>query len=150
MKRAIRIGELLTEVKAEVAHGEWIPWVEENLVFGQREAQRYMRVAANATRVSHFDSLREAVSLLAEPKEEEHADESDVQTSAAPSSPDPAGLESVRDKTASLADLQSARQEYAHGDKIPSSGNLQDAYRDSAQIESLTGQDRCVRMGKEE
>ena len=52
VKRAIRIGELLTEVKAEVAHGEWIPWVEENLVFGQREAQRYMRVAANRTRVS--------------------------------------------------------------------------------------------------
>ena len=98
VKRAIRIGELLTEAKSEVAHGEWIPWVEENLVFGQREARRYMRVAANRTRVSDSDSLREAVSLLAEPKEEEPAaDESDVQTSAAPSSPDPADIAPVLD-----------------------------------------------------
>ena len=115
VKRAIRIGELLTEVKAEVAHGEWIPWVEENLVFGQREARRYMRVAANASRVTHFDSLREAVSLLAEPKEEEPADESGGSASC------------TADKYRKL---------YIYRDKIPSSGNLQDAYRDSAQIES--------------
>jgi len=70
VQRAIRIGEMLTEAKAQVQHGGWIPWIEENLVFGRREASRYIKVYANGTRVSHLDSLREAVALLAEPKDD--------------------------------------------------------------------------------
>lgn len=89
--RAIRIGELLTRAKSEVPHGSWIPWVDSNLTFGEREARRYMRVYANRTRVTDLaGSLREAVALLSEPKDDGADDESsnDVQTS--PAAVDPA------------------------------------------------------------
>lgn len=99
VKRAIRIGELLTEAKSEVAHGEWIPWVRDNLVFNERQAQKFIRINTNqsAHLIKDARTINEAVALLAEPKEEEPADESDVQTSAAPSSPDPADIAPVLD-----------------------------------------------------
>jgi hypothetical protein len=42
--RATEVGRLLTEAKELVGHGEWIPWVEANCVFGDRQARKYMRV----------------------------------------------------------------------------------------------------------
>jgi len=72
IKRAIQIGEILKRAKARLAHGEWFPWIKKNLTFAPRMAQNYMRVAANTKRVAHLDatSVREAVALLAEPKDE--------------------------------------------------------------------------------
>jgi hypothetical protein len=95
VKRAIRIGELLSEAKAEVAHGEWIPWVEENLTFGQDMASKYMRLYRKQERVLDFGatSIREAVALLAAPKDEPE----DVQTSTQPSAPDPSDIAPVLD-----------------------------------------------------
>ncbi len=68
--KAIRIGELLSEQKASMKHGEWIPWVEENLPFDVREGQNYMRVFAhkeelNAKPVSH---LKGAIASLVKSK----------------------------------------------------------------------------------
>ena len=68
----LEIGQLLTEQKGALAHGQWLPWVEANLPFGRREASNYMRAygehrPANGKRVSHL-SLRETVGLLAAPK----------------------------------------------------------------------------------
>jgi hypothetical protein len=57
-----------------VRHGEWLPWLEANFDADPRTAQTYMRLAANATRVSHLGSVREAVALLAAPKQQEPAD----------------------------------------------------------------------------
>ena len=71
--RAIRIGELLTEQKTELQHGEWIPWVEENLPFGREQSARYMRiysnrdVLANVTCMSHLP-MNQAIQMLATPK----------------------------------------------------------------------------------
>jgi hypothetical protein len=39
---AIRIGELLTTKKGKLKHGEWIPWLEAEIEFPERTAQRYM------------------------------------------------------------------------------------------------------------
>ena len=44
VEAAVRIGKLLSEQKAELAHGEWLPWIEANLPFTDRTAQKYMRV----------------------------------------------------------------------------------------------------------
>lgn len=78
VKKAIEIGRLLTEQKAELAHGEWIPWVESNLAFGERQARRYMRIYENRTRVSDLDGpMRQAVALLAEPKDQPVEDQDD-------------------------------------------------------------------------
>lgn len=40
----IRIGEILTQIKAVLRHGTWIDWVESNLPFGLRQAQKYISV----------------------------------------------------------------------------------------------------------
>lgn len=43
--RIIEIGEKLISVKAALEHGEWLPWVEANLNFTPRTAQRYIGAA---------------------------------------------------------------------------------------------------------
>ena len=71
LKRAIEIGGLLTEQRLEMKHGEFIPWVEKNLPFDVRTAQRYMRVYRKKPELK-YDSvsyLTEAYSKLASRQE---------------------------------------------------------------------------------
>ena len=42
LTRVIEAGGILTELKASLPHGEFAPWVNDNLVFSMRTAQRYM------------------------------------------------------------------------------------------------------------
>ena len=69
IERAIRVGELLSEQKSELNHGEWIPWVEENLPFDRRQASNYMRVFSNQHELNGNSTshLAEAVQMLATP-----------------------------------------------------------------------------------
>jgi Protein of unknown function (DUF3102) len=54
--RAIACGELLIR-KAEVRqHGRWLDWVEANLSFGERQAQKYMRLAAHKAELANTNS----------------------------------------------------------------------------------------------
>jgi hypothetical protein len=71
--RYIKTGQYLAEAKAQVQHGEWAGWVEVNCRFGTRQASSYMRAYANrreqiGSAASDFDSLREAIAALAEPR----------------------------------------------------------------------------------
>ncbi len=64
---AAEIGEELLAVKAELKHGEFIPWVEQNCAFAYRGAAEYMQVARtkNAERRT-FDacsSIREVLAI---------------------------------------------------------------------------------------
>jgi hypothetical protein len=43
LAKAVRIGELLTEQKGSLKHGQFTPWIESNLPFTDRTAQNYMR-----------------------------------------------------------------------------------------------------------
>lgn len=43
LPKAIRLGQLLVEQKAELGHGEWLPWVKANCPFSDRSAQDYMK-----------------------------------------------------------------------------------------------------------
>ena len=43
LDKAIEIGGLLSGQKAELNHGEWLPWVNDNLPFSERLARDYMR-----------------------------------------------------------------------------------------------------------
>ncbi len=45
LEHAVQCGELLTEAKAAVAHGEWLPWLEKNTKIPKRTAQQYMALA---------------------------------------------------------------------------------------------------------
>jgi Protein of unknown function (DUF3102) len=65
---AIACGTALLEAKAMLPHGEWLPWLADNVDFGERTAQHYMRIARNPQRVSDLPSLRQAIADLAEPR----------------------------------------------------------------------------------
>lgn len=70
---ARRAGELLIQAKAAVPHGQWLPWLSENVTVGVRQAQRYMRLAqhpelANATSESHL-TLSGALAAITEPRD---------------------------------------------------------------------------------
>lgn len=69
VQHAIRAGELLTDAKAQVRHGEWLPWLEANFAGARQTATLYMRLAANGTRVFHLDSVRDAIAEIAPPRE---------------------------------------------------------------------------------
>ncbi|MDI7218835.1 DUF3102 domain-containing protein [Leptospira santarosai] len=70
---AIEAGEILSLKKKELNHGEFIPWVENNLTFKIRTAQRYIKIfekrdSINASTLTH---LEDAYKLLAGPLSEE-------------------------------------------------------------------------------
>ena len=80
LEKAIRIGEILTEQKQNLRHGEFTSWVENNLPFTVRTAQIYMRVYAERDRLkSETGSLldfKSASRLLIDhkgPKESVHS-----------------------------------------------------------------------------
>ena len=69
MEHAIACGNLLLEAKAQVGHGSWLPWIEANLTFGDRQARKYMRAANYADQIRHSNSdftLDNAMAMLAE------------------------------------------------------------------------------------
>ncbi|TGK36293.1 DUF3102 domain-containing protein [Leptospira andrefontaineae] len=73
VKFAIEAGEILTKKKAELKHGEFLPWVEENLTFKIRTAQRYLKIyesrdSINASALTH---LEDAYKLVAGPSTSE-------------------------------------------------------------------------------
>lgn len=61
---AVEAGKLLLQVKGEMKHGQFLPWLEKSVAVTPRQCQRYMaaaqgkpvpiRVEANATSVSHL------------------------------------------------------------------------------------------------
>ena len=67
---AVLQGQDLLRAKAALPHGQWLPWLARHCPrVGEREAQRYMRVASNPARVSDLvkaGSLRGALALLEE------------------------------------------------------------------------------------
>jgi hypothetical protein len=40
----VEIGKLLTECKAKLGHGEWLPWIEREFGWSDRTARNFMRV----------------------------------------------------------------------------------------------------------
>ena len=72
LEKAIRIGELLTEQKQNLRHGEFTSWVENNLPFSDRTAQIYMRLYSERDRLKtemvSVLNLKSAYRLLIEHK----------------------------------------------------------------------------------
>jgi Protein of unknown function (DUF3102) len=68
IENAIRIGELLTEQKAVLKHGEWLPWLKANVQFTARTASNYLRVFENRLRLKSetISDLTDAYNALTE------------------------------------------------------------------------------------
>lgn len=67
-------GEKLIEAKANIGHGQWLPWVAEHLpMITERTVQNYMKVATHWGDLEKRNGvsglpLRDVLKLLAEPK----------------------------------------------------------------------------------
>lgn len=68
----LTIGRCLTEAKAVLPHGEWLPWLNEKVEFSESTAQRFMRLARDWSNPSTLTDLgaSKALALLALPPEE--------------------------------------------------------------------------------
>jgi hypothetical protein len=42
---AVQLAVALIELKAELGHGKWLPWVEESFPLGERMARNFMSLA---------------------------------------------------------------------------------------------------------
>src|SRR5215469_12503194 len=77
LQQALRLGELLLQAKAKVAHGRFGKWLEKNCELSERSAQRYMQLKEgwpkieawlkdNSATVADL-SLRKAEQIVAPP-----------------------------------------------------------------------------------
>ena len=51
IRLAIECGRLLTEQKAKMSHGEWMPWVEKNCCFTRMTAHRYIKLYSSVNTI---------------------------------------------------------------------------------------------------
>ncbi len=70
LEKAIRIGQLLSEQKQVLKHGEFIPWLEANIPFTDRTARNYMRLYRERDRIKTetVSDLKGAYALLTPPR----------------------------------------------------------------------------------
>lgn len=72
VEHARRAGELLTEARQSIPHGEWRRWVEAQCGISARTAQKYIRLHARWAEIAASDGARlginESLALIAEPK----------------------------------------------------------------------------------
>jgi hypothetical protein len=70
LENAIRIGQLLTDQKEELGHGEFIRWIKDNLPFTDRAARRYMGLwrYRDTLKSENVSDLSSAYQLLVEHK----------------------------------------------------------------------------------
>lgn len=66
------IGQRLIEAKAMLPHGEWLPWLNEQIDISERTAQKFMRLAREWTNPNTLADLgaSKALMLLALPEQE--------------------------------------------------------------------------------
>lgn len=81
VEHARRAGDALLQAKAEIGHGNWLPWFEKaGFTFAERTAQAYMRLAKEWPRLPEQKrnavadlSLRDAMKALAKPAKADKA-----------------------------------------------------------------------------
>lgn len=73
LDKAIQIGELLIQQKRALPHGEWIPWIQENLPFSDQTARNYIRLYLNRNELKSKNvlDLTTAYKALQQPKKTE-------------------------------------------------------------------------------
>jgi ParB family chromosome partitioning protein len=66
LEHALAAGAALAAAKAQLIHGEWLPWLSENFTGSERAAQLYMKVAANPHAVADLPepTLRKALEAI--------------------------------------------------------------------------------------
>jgi hypothetical protein len=75
--RAITAGELLIEAKAQLKHGQWLPWLRDHCQIPERTASHYMRLARHKDEIGNVADLtvRDAIDVLARSKDKADSEE---------------------------------------------------------------------------
>lgn len=60
MQHALRAGRELLKAKAMVPRGDWLNWVQDNIVIAPRTAQAYMRLAEKLPKMTALEAQRVA------------------------------------------------------------------------------------------
>ena len=60
----IEIGRRLIEAKAQLSHGEWLPWLKEKVDFSEASAQRFIRLAKEYSNPSPVTDLGASKALI--------------------------------------------------------------------------------------
>jgi hypothetical protein len=63
---AIRAGEILTQVKDRLDHGEFLPWIEQNCEFSQKTAWNYIALQRHSCKLVTVTNLQEAYREVAQ------------------------------------------------------------------------------------
>jgi hypothetical protein len=63
---AIRAGEILTQVKERMEHGEFLPWVERSCKFSRETGSRYMRLFEHQNKLVSVTNLQDAYKEVAQ------------------------------------------------------------------------------------
>ena len=58
LRHAMTAGSLLIEAKAQIPHGEWLPWLKDRCTISERTAQAYMRVSRSFNNLDDTKALR--------------------------------------------------------------------------------------------
>lgn len=68
----LEIGKRLLEAKAQLSHGEWLPWLRDKVDISERSAQVFMRLAREYSKSAEIADLgaSKALALLALPESE--------------------------------------------------------------------------------
>ena len=57
---AIRAGEILSQVKGRLPHGDFLPWVKVNCRFSDKTAEKYMALHIHSCKIESSSNLQEA------------------------------------------------------------------------------------------
>ncbi len=79
LEKALELGQLLSEAKASLEHGQWLPWLANNIRFSERTVQNYLRIYKNRDLLKSegVADLSEAYAKLL-PKEQESVYEAET------------------------------------------------------------------------
>lgn len=152
------IGKGLIEAKGMLSHGEWLPWLNEQIGYSERLAQRFMRLAreytSNPTALSDLGATK-ALALLALPAEEreqfveEHnvvdmtsrqlqeaiKERDEARAAAEHAQADAAAAEQARAKMADDMRLLNARLEGSREDRDQAIRDREQAMQDADRLE---------------
>lgn len=65
LKKAVRVGELLSNARDKIKKGDWTDWIESTLPFSKSTADNYIRVFGNRERLREIENVTEAYAKIA-------------------------------------------------------------------------------------
>lgn len=120
----IEIGRRLNEAKAQLSHGEWLPWLREKVDISERSAQDFMRLAREYSESAEIADLgaAKALALLGLPVSErsEFLAENHLVDGVEKSVSDMTAKElkrAIRERDEARAAAETARAEAAHAEE---------------------------------